>query len=393
MARTLRNASTSVNVTRPAQAAAGALTTTVAVAFPVFLVGGLAVQVSDDLRFSPAGLGIAVSAYFGVSALASLPAGWLVERYGAARISRYGIALSAASMIGIAVAANALWSLVAILALGAGANAMGQLASNTSLSRHVPPGRQGLSFGVKQAAIPVSTLLAGAAVPTVALTLGWRWAFVMGGLLAAAALPLVPSEGTRPHISRNIVEKQATGALVVIGLAATLAAGSANALGTFLVDSGVARGIAPGPAGLSLTLGSAVCVAARIFGGWQADRRPGRQVGVIAGLLACGAAGLGLLAVPGPLPLIAGVVLGFGLGWSWPGLMNFAVVRLHPQAPAAATSITQTGVYAGGCVGPLGLGAVAALAGYPTMWIVAAVAMVSAAALMLLGSRMLHPHE
>ena len=52
----------------------------------------------------------------------------------------------------------------------------------------VPAGRQGLSFGVKQAAIPVSTLLAGAAVPTVALTLGWRWAFVLGGLRAMAAL-------------------------------------------------------------------------------------------------------------------------------------------------------------------------------------------------------------
>ena len=99
-----------------------------------------------------------------------------------------------------------------------------------------------------------------------------------------------------------------------------------------------------------------MCVAARVGGGWQADLRPGRQVGVIAGLLACGALGLLLLALPGPVPLMLGVVLGFGLGWSWPGLMNFAVVRLHPQAPAAATSITQTGVYAGGCVGPLGLG-------------------------------------
>ena len=59
------------------------------------------------------------------------------------------------------------------------------------------------------------------------------------------------------------------------------------------------------------------------------------------------------------MPLTVGVVLGFGLGWAWPGLMNFAVVRLHPQAPAAATSITQTGVYAGGCLGPLALGALA----------------------------------
>ena len=113
---------------------------------------------------------------------------------------------------------------------------------------------------------------------------------------------------------------------------------------------------------------------------------------MIAVLLATGALGLALLAVPGTAALVAGVVLGFGLGWSWPGLMNFAVVRLHPQAPAAATSITQTGVYAGGCIGPLTLGALAATAGYPAMWTAAAVAMVSAAALMVVGSAMLRRH-
>jgi MFS family permease len=377
----------------PIRAAVGALTTTIAVSVPVFLVGGLAVQISDELGFSPAGLGLAVSAYFGASALASVPAGALVERYGSVRVSRAGIALAAASLIGVAVAANALWSLIAILALGAGANAMGQLASNTSLSRHVPPRRQGLSFGVKQAAIPVSTLLAGAAVPAVALTVGWRWAFVLAGVLAAAAVTLVPRDAEPPRPRSGAAEKRATGALVVIGVAATLAAAAANALGTFLVDSAVARGIAPGPAGLALTLGSAVCIAARVGGGWQADRHPGRQVGVIAGLLACGAAGLLLLALPGTIPLVIGVLMGFGLGWSWPGLMNFAVVRLHPQAPAAATSITQTGVYAGGCVGPLGLGTLATATSYPTMWVVAAIAMLLAGALMLLGSHLLSRHS
>jgi predicted MFS family arabinose efflux permease len=387
-------ATTSVNAARPVRAAAGALTTTIAVSVPVFLVGGLAVQISHELDFSPAGLGLAVSAYFGASALASVPAGALVERYGSTVVSRYGIGLAAASLLGIAMAARSLWSLIAILALGAGANAAGQLASNTSLARHVPPRRQGLSFGVKQAAIPVSTLLAGAAVPAVALTVGWRWAFVLAAGLAAAAIALVPAELDAERRSRgNAGKERATSALVVIGVAATLAAGAANALGTFLVDSAVARGIAPGPAGLALTLGGAVCVAARIAGGAQADLRPGRQVGVIAALLACGAAGLALLAVPSAFGLVAGVLLGFGLGWSWPGLLNFAVVRLHPQAPAAATSITQTGVYAGGCVGPLGLGALAAVAGYPTMWVVAAVAMVSAGALMLVGSAMLRRHS
>jgi MFS family permease len=383
---------TRANARRPVRAASGALTTTIAVSIPVFLVGGLAVQIGDELGFSPAGLGLAVSAYFGASALASVPAGALVERYGATTISRCGIGLASASLLGIAVGARSLWSLVAILALGAAANALGQLASNSSLAQHVPPRRQGLSFGVKQAAIPVCTLLAGVAVPAVALTLGWRWAFVLAAVLAAGVLPLVPAEHASGRRARTGSGDRATGALVVLGVAATLAAAAANALGTFLVDSAVTRGISPGPAGLALTLGGAVCAAARITGGWQADRMPRRQVGVIAGLLATGAIGLLLLAVPGTPALVAGVVLGFGLGWSWPGLMNFAVVRLHPQAPAAATSITQTGVYAGGCVGPLTLGTVASTAGYPTMWVVAAASMLSAAGLMVVGSTLLRRH-
>jgi len=387
-----RTSATSANDRRPVRAATGALTTTIAVSIPVFLVGGLAVQIGDELRFSPAGLGLAVSAYFGASALASVPAGALAERYGSALISRCAIALAATSLLGIAAGARSLWSLIAILVLGAAANALGQLASNSSLALHVPPRRQGLSFGVKQAAIPICTLLAGAAVPVVALTLGWRWAFVLAAGLALAAVPLVPSEQRHTRRTRADGRDQATAALVVLGAAAMFAGGAANALGTFLVDSAVERGISPGPAGLALTLGGGVCALARIVGGWQADRFPSRQVPVIAALLAAGAIGLALLAVPGTLAMVAGVVLGFGLGWSWPGLMNFAVVRLHPQAPAAATSITQTGVYAGGCLGPLSLGTVASLSGYPTMWVVAAAAMFSAAGLMIVGSRMLRKH-
>ncbi|MGC5017182.1 MFS transporter [Micromonospora sp. DT47] len=375
---------------RPLRAGAGAVATTIASVLPVFLLGGLAVQMGDDLGFSPAGLGLAVSIYFGVSALASVPSGRLVERYGPAVVARAGILLAAGCLLAIAALARSYPVLAGLLALSAAANALGQLASNAALARHVPARRQGLSFGVKQAAIPISTLLAGAAVPTIALTAGWRWAFVAAAVAALAALPAVPAGEAGPAGRAAPARAgRATTALVVVGLAAALAAAAANALGTFVVDSSVARGLAPGLAGLTLTLGSAVCVTARIGAGWLADRREGGHVALIAGMLVVGAAGLGLLALTGAAPLVAGVVLGFGLGWAWPGLMNFAVVRLHPQAPAAATSITQTGVYAGGCVGPLSLGAVAGNLGYPTMWSVAAVAMLAAAALMLTGSRML----
>src|SRR4029453_10911235 len=99
------NAAPRGNAQRPLRAATGALTTTIAVSIPVFLVGGLAVQIGDELGFSPAGLGLAVSAYFGASALASVPAGALVERYGSVAISRFGIGLAAASLLGVAVGA------------------------------------------------------------------------------------------------------------------------------------------------------------------------------------------------------------------------------------------------------------------------------------------------
>ncbi|WP_406038785.1 MFS transporter [Micromonospora sp. NBC_00898] len=378
---------------RTVGASAGAIATTIACVLPVFLVGGLAVQMGDDLHFSPAGLGLAVSVYFGISALASVPSGALVERYGPAVVARAGILLSAGSLLGVAALARSYPALVALLGLSAAANALGQLASNAALARHVPAHRQGLSFGVKQAAIPVSTLLAGAAVPTIALTAGWRWAFVAAAGAALAALPAVPpQEDDRTARVAAGRAGRATWALVVVGVAATLAAAAANALGTFVVDSSVGRGLSPGLAGLTLTLGSAVCVAARVGAGWLADRRTGGHVALIAGMLVVGAGGLGLLALAGPAPLVAGVVLGFGLGWAWPGLMNFAVVRLHPQAPAAATSITQTGVYAGGCLGPLALGTVAAHLGYPVMWALAAASMLVAATLMLTGSRLLtHP--
>ncbi|MFV2101968.1 MFS transporter [Micromonospora sp. LOL_024] len=376
---------------RPVRASAVAVAVTIACVLPVFLVGGLAVQMRAELGFSPAGLGLVVAVYFGVGALASIPSGALVERWGGAVIARAGILVAAGSLLAVAVLARSYPVLVGLLAVAGTANAFGQLSSNVLLARHVPPRRQGLSFGVKQAAIPISTLLAGVAVPTLALTVGWRWAFVAAAAAALATLPAVPRQGPQPARRVTARTGSASVGLVVVGVAATLAAGAANALGTFVVDASVDRGSEPGMAGLTLTLGGAVCVAARIGVGWLADRRSGGHISSIAGLLVGGAAGLGMLAVSGSGPLVVGVLLGFGLGWSWPGLMNFAVVQLHPQAPGAATSIAQTGVYAGGCLGPLTLGPLAAAAGYPAMWLTAAIAMLTAAALMLTATRLLPP--
>jgi cyanate permease len=269
---------------------------------------------------------------------------------------------------------------------------LGQLASNLTLARYVPPERLGLSFGVKQAAIPIATLLSGAAVPAIALTVGWRWAYAIGAVLALLALRLTPRESTRRERTGDKGEL-ATGALTVIAVAAGLAASASTALGIFLVASAVDRGVDAGLAGLTLTLGSIVGLVLRLVHGWLADKRTGGHIAVVAASLLLGAGGLALLAVPGSVALVLGTVLGFGLGWAWPGLLQFAVVRLNPTAPAAATSIVQVGVYGGGFAGPIGFGFLATHLSFPVAWLVGAASMLLAAALMVVGRRMLATHR
>lgn len=375
------------------RATLAAVSTTTVTVLPVFLTGGLAVQIGDELGFDPAGLGLIVALFFGVSALASLPAGWLVERFGAGVTSRVGVLGSAATMLGVAGFARSYVSFVAILLCSAWCNVLGQLASNLTLARGIPAHRLGLSFGIKQSAIPIATLLAGASVPTIGLTAGWRWAYVAGAALALLALLVGPRQVTGRQVSTATPGERATAALAVLGLAAGLAAAASCALGIFLVASAVDDGVDAGTAGLVLTLGSVVGLSVRLLHGWLADRREGGHVAVVAGSLLLGAGGVALLAVPGTVPLVAGTVLGYGLGWAWPGLLQFAVVRLNPSAPAAATSIVQVGVYGGGFGGPVGFGLIAAHVGFAAAWLVAAAVMVAAAALMVLGRRMLVAHR
>ncbi|GAA1869974.1 hypothetical protein GCM10009836_58220 [Pseudonocardia ailaonensis] len=372
---------------------AGAIIVTTCTVIPVFLTGASAVQISAELGFDPAGLGIIVALYFAVSALVSLPIGRLVERFGAGVTSRVAVLGAATFLLLVALLAHSYTALVVILLCGAWCNVMGQLSSNLTLARSMPQERMGLSFGVKQASVPLAGLLAGVAVPTVVLTIGWRWAYVIAAGLALLAVLAAPRGAGPERRDRTVPQDRATGALAVIGAAAGLGAAAANALGIFLVASAVDRGIDPGLAGLVLTLGSVVGLLIRMLHGWLADRRSGAHVAVVAGCLISGTVGLILLAVPGSVALVVGTVLAFGLGWSWPGLLQFAVVRLNPEAPAAATAIVQVGVYAGCALGPVGFGFLVTHASFPVAWYASAVAMAIAAGGVMLGRRMLVAHR
>lgn len=370
------------------RATLSALVATTVVTLPTFLLGGLAVFVRRDLHFSNTGLGALVSAYFAMCALSSVPVGRAVERYGHRPTTVAGIVLGALSLAGLALAPSYPFLLAALVAGGI-ANALGQLGSNQSLAASVPASRQGLAFGVKQSAVPAGTLLAGVAVPALGQTVGWRWAFALSAVLALGGLALVPRDRAARAPAAGGGRRVAVGPLVLVAVSATLAAGSANALSTFLIDWGVGSGLRPGSAALVLAAGGATGVIARTGSGWLADRRGRGHLAVVCLQLVGGAAGL-LLISAGTAPALAvGTVVGYGLGWSWPGLLNHAIVQLHPEAAALATSIVQVGVYAGGALGPLGFGFLADSLSFRTAWRAGAMAMCLAALVLTAGRRML----
>lgn len=370
--------------------AAAALSTVLA-ALPVFLLGGLAVLVREDLAFDEVQLGLAASAYFTVAAFASVPAGRIAARLGSWATTVLSAFLSAAVLVAMALAPSYLVLLVAVAVGGAG-NALAQIGSNGALAETVPRHQQGVAFGVKQAAIPAATLLAGFSLPLVGVTLGWRASFAAAALLALVYVVLAPRPARvrkehRPPAGR--AGDAAVRALAVVALAAALSAAAANGLAAFLVESAVTAGFTLSEAGVLLGGGSALGVAARIGAGWLADRRAGGHLVIVAAAMATGALGMVLLATASVPAFFLGTALVFGVGWSWPGLMTYAVVRLNPAAPAVATSYTQLGVFAGGASGPLVFGLLVQAGGYRLAWSVAAVAMLLGGALMLAGHRML----
>ncbi|MFF0372605.1 hypothetical protein [Micromonospora sp. NPDC005087] len=158
-------------------------------------------------------------------------------------------------------------------------------------------------------------------------------------------------------------------ALALLALSGALGTVAANTLAAFLVDATVSTGFDPARAGLLLAVGSMSSVIVRVAMGSFVDAHRFSLFGLVAGLLATGAVGLGALSVAnsGVMVSTAAIVSYLGI-WGWNGIFTLAIVRSNPSAPAAATGITQAGLYMGGVVGPTVFGFVASSAGYAAAW-------------------------
>ena len=275
--------------------------------------------------------------------------------------------------------------LVFLMIAGAG-NAFAQTGGNLALASGVGVGRQGMAFGLKQSAIPVSSLLSGAAIPIIALTFGWRWSFVAVLALAPVLYGLLARGFVGGTSLRADHRAPATDWPMLIALAVAYggAAGASATLGAFLVGSAVFNGVDVGVAGGILAMGSVVSIATRLGVGWIVDRRGHADLMIVAIMLFLGASGYLALASGSIVLFVLGAVVAFGAGWGWNGVFNHAIVSMNKRNPGTATGLAMMGMAAGGVLWPLTFGLIVKEASFRAAWIATAgVSLVSAVILVV----------
>lgn len=351
----------------PRRVTAVSLATMVAGIAPVHLLGALAPDIQDELGFGERGQGFAVAAFFAVSAALSSWGGGLSDRVGPTRALRVGT-LAAGAGAAIAIGAPSYAVIVVALGVTAVGNAINQPSNNTFIAGGVPTHRRGLALGIKQSAIPTSTGLAGLALPTLAATLGWRWAFGFAAALAAVAvlaLPEVRAPATTEVRTGRFRPSKNTW-LIAVGSAAGAAA--VASIGAFLVSSLEDDGWGRTAAGLVQVGGSVLLISTRIGWGALMDRLGIDRFAFAAALLAVGALAYPLIAVDQRPVAVVGALLAYGAGWSWPGVVHLGTVEGHPAATGAASGVVQGGMFTGAMIGPALFGLLADGPGFAAAW-------------------------
>lgn len=359
---------------------------------PVFLTGAAFFQIGSELALGPFALGALTAAFFLTAAAVSPRLGRWVERVGWQKAMRVNIVGSALLSTLIAALVRNAWALGALLVAGAVVYGISNPAANQALAQYTSPRRIATVFGIKHAGIPSSTLLAGVAVPTVVIDLGWRAAFLIAPLLAVVVWSLVPRHLPDPPPAVAPVrdgDRLTVSELRRLAGVAALGAMAAGALGTFLVTASVEAGLDEATAGWLQFAGSGASIGARLLAGLAVDRVGGVGKAFFS-LLAAGAVAFALLPWATGVWFVLLVVAAYATGWGWPGLLTATVVGSDRSSAASRSAITQAGVFVGGGVGPVVLGFVADRLSFDPMWLLVAASLALAtliAAPVLLGRR------
>jgi predicted MFS family arabinose efflux permease len=351
----------------------------------VYSVGALAPLLRDSLHLSREQIGSLTALFFLGAIPASILVGWLADRLGVR-----GLLIAVQVVSGLAVAAipvlHTYRELLAVMVFAGAGNGTVMVLTNKALYDWFPRERLATAMGTKYCAMSFAGIVAGTAVPTLALWVGWRQAFaVLGGLTLASALSTFllyrdqPTDGPSPAPLPASAARRAQWldrgfwCLATVGF---LFAGAQFAFITYLAlflheTWGVPLALAAGP----LALAQVGATASRVPYGWVSDRwLKGERTPLLRGMgVLAMAALLALLLMPqGTSSLVlSAVILLFGMsGLSWGGLyQTLAAERAGRAAAGVGLGIASTFFQVGSTVTPLLFGYLADATGaYTASW-------------------------
>ncbi|HXX83640.1 MAG TPA: MFS transporter [Casimicrobiaceae bacterium] len=356
-----------------ARTAAIALAATLAIQVFTSLAGTatavVAPEIARDFSLPAKLVGVFVGLLYVGSMASSLASGHFIARHGAIRVSQVCVLICAAGITLIALLPPGAAPMLALapIVIGLGYGAITP-ASSEVLSRTAPPGRLALTFSIKQTGVPAGAALAGAALPPLALTVGWRPAFFLAAGLGVAIAALAQSTRRRLDIRgperpfslaalfaplRVLIQHRTLIELSIVGF--VYAAMQMCLMSFLVVYLTEAVGYPLIRAGLALTTANLGGIVGRIVWGAVADHwvAPRRLLGMIG--IASAACALATATFNPAWPLAASLAVAafFGAtGIGWNGVQLSDVARHAPAGQAgtitgASGFITFAGVVSG----------------------------------------------
>ena len=158
--------------------------------YDVLVMSFTAPFVASDWALSQGVTGWLLSASPIGMALGSIFLAPLADVFGRRRMTLYALTAVAIGMLASALAINYLQLLALRFFTGLGIGAM--LASLTVVvSEYSSRRRRTLALTILQAGFPAGAMVWGIVAAPIILELGWRWAFVFGGVLTAVMIPVM----------------------------------------------------------------------------------------------------------------------------------------------------------------------------------------------------------